>query len=120
MIGALAGLVKQLPVNCVTEMTCFPNIASNPLSVFTFFEKFYGMPDGTTLALLLGIICAGIFASSPKMVTLAILGIYVTAAGSTIWLNDVYIEPQYHAVTALVAAAVGSLLFIAVLKTMKE
>jgi hypothetical protein len=120
MSALLLGLQNLLQqTNCVIEMTCFPDF-QNPLSVWTFYKEFYGIPNAVTLGIILGIISAGIVVWQRSLASLAICGIYITSIVSSTWLNDTYIAPQYHVITYLIVVAIASLLVMAVLKTIRE
>lgn len=115
----LFALLKALPSNCVTELTCPPDPA-NPLDVMRVWTEFYGIPSAAVLGIFVGMLVAGIFAHNKNVGALAIMGIYVTSIVSATWLNDAYIAPQYHAVSYIIAVAIGSVILITFLRTIRE
>lgn len=102
---------------CIEAMTCFPE---KPLDVFRFYEYQYGIPTVIILAIFVGIIIAAIYLHTRSLAHLAVLSIYAFAAFSTMWINDSFLEAQYHTVSYIIAIAVASLFVLVVLRLVKE
>lgn len=104
-------------VTCIEAMTCFPE---KPLDVFRFFEYQYGMPTVIFLAMLVGIIIIGIYLRTRSLAHLIVMTVYSFSVFSSMWLNDSFLEEQYHTVMYIIALAVASVITIMLLKLVKE
>jgi hypothetical protein len=102
---------------CIELMECFPD---KPLDVFRFFEYQYGMPTVIFLAMLVGIIIVAIYLHTRSLAHLAVMTIYSFSVFSTMWLNDSFLEEQYHTVMYIIALAIASVITMMVLKLVKE
>ena len=114
----LGNLIGQLNTSsCPFQFTCFP---SNPLDVFSIYNKIYGIPDVVVLGIVLGLVEAAIYVKNRSLTMLAILGIYtITIMGASYW-SQATTGTEFNLVQYIIAFAVGTAALIMVLKLLRE
>lgn len=90
------------------------------MDVFNLFQEFYGIPNAVTLGIFLTMIAGPIVVATRSMAHLAILGIYIISVVGTTFVNDTYLEPQYHTMLYVIVLAAASVVVLLVLKVIKE
>ena len=104
-------------MTCIESMTCFPE---KPLDFFRFYEYQYGIPTVIILALFVGIIIGAIYLHTRSIAHLAVLSVYAFAGFSAMWINDSFLETQYHTIIYIMAIAIASVIVMVILKLVKE
>lgn len=104
-------------MTCIETMTCFP---TTPLEVFKFYEYQYGIPTVVILALFVTIIIAAIYLHTRSLAHLAVLSLYSFAVFGSMFVNDVFLEAQYHTAMYVITAAIATVIVLVVLKLVKE
>lgn len=98
-------------------MTCFPAL---PLDVFKFYWYQYGIPTSIILGLLVGIIIVAIYVRTRSIIHLSVMSIYAFAVFSSMWVNDSYLEAQYHLAVYVVAVGIASGITMMVMRLGRE
>ena len=104
-------------MTCIETMTCFP---TNPLDVFKFYEYQYGIPTIVILALFVGMIIMAIYLHTRSLAHLAVMSIYSLSVFGAMFLNNTYLEQQYHMAIYIIMVVVASVIVMLVLKLVKE
>lgn len=104
-------------MTCIETMSCFP---TSPLEVFKLYEYQYGIPVVVVLALFVGIIITAIYLHTRSFAHLAVMSIYAFSVFGAMWINDAFLEAQYHTAMYVIFAAVASVIVMVVLKLVKE
>ena len=102
---------------CIENLSCFP---STPLGVFDFYEIQYGIPAVIILALLVGIIIVAIYVRTRSLTQLAVMAMYAFAVFSAMWVNDAWLEAQYHTAVYVLALIIASAIMVMILRLVKE
>ena len=104
-------------MTCVEDMTCWP---TTPMEIFKLFEYQYAIPTSVILLLFVGIIITAIFLRTRSFAHLAVLSIYSMAVFGGMFVNDAFLEDQYHVVMYVILMAVASVSVSLVLRLVKE
>ena len=104
-------------VTCIESFSCFP---TEILQVFDFYEIQYGIPTVLIFALLVGIIIVSIYLYNRSLSALIVMTMYTFAVLSAMWVNDVWLEAQYHTALYVMFIAIASLIVVFILRLVKE
>ena len=104
-------------MTCIETMTCFPTA---PLDVFKFYEYQYGIPTIVILALFVGMIVMAVYLHTRSLAHLAIMSIYSFSVFGAMFVNDAFLEAQYHTAMYVIMVIVASVIVMVVLKLVKE
>jgi uncharacterized membrane protein YcjF (UPF0283 family) len=102
---------------CIETMSCFPE---KPLDVFNLYKYQYGIDTSIILGLFVGIIITAIYLRTRSLAHLAVMSIYSFAVFSTMWINNTYLNEQYHTMLYVITVAIATVIVLAVLKLVKE
>ena len=102
---------------CIENFACFPQ---TPLELFDLYEIQYGIPTVIIFALITGIIITAIYLHSRSLTHLIVLTMYAFAIFSAMWVNDAWLEEQYHTMLYVLAFAIASVGVVMLLRLVKE
>lgn len=102
---------------CIENFACFP---TTPLGVFDFYEIQYGIPAVIILGLLVGMIIVAIYLRTRSLTQLTVMAMYAFAVFSAMWINDSWLEAQYHTAVYVLALVIASAIVVMVLRLVKE
>lgn len=102
---------------CIESFSCFP---AKILDVFDFYDIQYGIPAVIIIALLVGMIIVAIYLRTRSLSHLIIMTMYAFAALSAMWVNDAWLEEQYHTAMYVLFIAIASVIVVLILRLVKE
>lgn len=104
-------------MTCVETLLCLPE---KPLEVFNYWLYQYGIPVSVLLGSIVFLIIGAIYVKNRSLAQVAVLSIYSFSVFSTMWVNNAYIEEQYHTMLYVIAISIASVVVMMVLKLVKE
>lgn len=104
-------------MTCVELITCLPE---KPLEIFNYWEFQYGIPVSMLLALIVFMIIGAIYVKNRSLAQMSVLTIYSVSVFGSMFVNDNFLEQQYHTIMYIVAIAIASVVVMMVLKLVKE
>lgn len=102
---------------CIEDGSCFP---TGILQVYDLYQIQYGIPTVIIFAMLVGIIITAIYLHSRSLSHLIVMAMYAFAVLSAMWVNDEWLEAQYHTAIYVLFVAIASVIVVLVLRLVKE
>lgn len=104
-------------VTCIESFSCFP---SQLLEVFDLYNIQYGIPTVLIFAFLVGIIVTAIYLHTRSLTALIVMAMYTFAVLSAMFVNDTWLEAQYHTALYVLFIAIASVITLLILRLVKE
>lgn len=98
-------------------MGCWPQTI---MEIFRLYQYQIGMPVVVVLAIFVAMIIGAIYVRTRSLAHLAVMSIYSFAVFGTMFVNDAYLEVQYHTAMYVITIALATVFVGMILKLVKE
>lgn len=102
---------------CVETLLCLPE---KPLEVFNYWLYQYGIPVSVLLSIIVFMIIGAIYVKNKSLAQVSVLTVYALSVFGSMFVNETYLEEQYHTILYVIAISIASVIVAMILKLVKE